>query len=437
MTAQRWGSGAALALGLCLGVSAGDAAAAGKVPAAGVVELDNLCRVRVLTSGPYDYTHAFPTSRGFVREGSAAFVESAGPGPDGVVRKNVRHLMTIDLETARLKYLAATVHPKADQTAGWMMFDSAPAANLVVYADAEGRRIHALNLASGGGGVVLDQADSTISGPLSVAADGTRVAWAAVLPADDSRWFEATVSVILAQDIDPVTCKPVGSPRIVEAYPRRKGPTWKSDNTRDGVHVSRPQINPHNRDHLCFAHELLGSAPDGSVARSQLWQTMVDEERKMPLIRQPAGVIFGSSVFTPGGRALLFTCPGGFGQVAFEGLGAERLFHDPALKLGHLAVSPDGRWVAADTLNDWTDKAGARLQSIVLIERATRRYAYLCWFPLSEPHPQFSPDGRSIVFAVRDAQGRQQIAVIGIADVQARWAEVHQGTGAEGPEDWK
>jgi hypothetical protein len=396
----------------------------------------NLVEMHVLTSGPYDYTHSYPTARTWSKDSNWIFVEGGGPGPDGVVRKNGRHLLMIDIATGKKRYLVSEEHPNPDNHAGSYMFDYAPAGNSIAYVDPTAHDIHLLNLDSMKSGLVLHEPDGTLGGPLSIAWDGTRIGYWAMFPSVANRFFDDYITVIFTIDVDPVACKATGEPRIAEAYPRRKLPGWDK-NHRLGIHVNHVQINPKNKDHLVFSHEMLGAKPDGSVAMSRLWETMVDEDRKRRLIPQPAGLDFTHEVFAPDGKSLIFPYMLGVGQVFFDTLERRSLFYQPDCCPGHLTVSPDGKWIAGDTWGRWKNDKGKEQQTVMMIEVATRRFAHLCWFNQSHPHPNFSPDGRKIAFSFRDDHGHQQVAWIDVSDVQKSWDKLAQGVGAVASSQWR
>jgi hypothetical protein len=80
----------------------------------------------------------------------------------------------------------------------------------------------------------------------------------------------------------------------------------------------------------------------------------------------------------------------------------------------HSASTLDGEWIVADT--NWPD---AGLQ---LVHVRTGRFGPLCYPGSSEghaqwshPHPQFSPDGRSVVFT-SDATGVPQVYLVRVSD---------------------
>lgn len=413
---------------LCLSPYGGSTAAG--------MDFTSLCEIHTITSGPYEFTHAYPTARTFSADSRWLFVESPGPDHKGVVRKHVRHLLAIQLETGQQEYLVTIEHPDPDKPPAWMMFDYAPQADCLVFGGPRSDEIHMLNRASGRRGLLLHEPEGEIGGPLSIAWDGTRVVYWVMYKAVENRFFDDYYTVIFYIDVDPVACQRIGEPRIIEAYPRRKGPTWSKSATRDAIHVNHPQINPKNKDHVCYSHEMLGSRPDGSVARSRLWHSFVDERRKEPLIFQPAGLDFTHEVIAPDGRSLIFPYMLGVGQVFFDTLERRSIYYNPDCCPGHLTISPDGNWIAGDTWGRWKDDAEKEWQSIMMFKVATRQWAHIAWFYHSHPHPIFSQDGTKIAFSHRDKDGHQQVAWIDVLDVQKRWDQVAQGVGRVASPDW-
>jgi hypothetical protein len=334
-------------------------------------------------------------------------VEGGGPGPDGKLTPGARHLMAIDVRTGEKKHLLTEICPQADNHAGSFMFDYAPRANCMAYVDPTAHEIRLLNLDTMKTGRILHEPEGTIGAPLSIASDGTRIAWWAMFPSKANRFFDDYITAIFTIDVDPAACRAAGEPRIAEAYPRRKLPGWDQNPVR-GIHVNHPQ----------------------------LWHTRIDEDCKQPLIRQPAGLDFTHEVIAPDGKSLIFPYMMGVGQVFFDTLERRSLFYQPDCCPGHLTVSPDGRWIAGDTWGRWK-KDGKEWQTVMMLEVSTRRFAHLCWFNHSHPHPNFSPDGRMIAFSFRDEDNHQQVAVIDVSRVQKNWDRLAQGVGAAASPKWK
>jgi hypothetical protein len=316
------------------------------------------------------------------------------------------------------------------------MFDYAPETDCLVYAGPKSQTIHMLNRRASRSGQLFHEPEGTIGGPLTVAYDGTRIVWWTMFDSKANRHFDDYITVIFALDVDPESCKPIGEPKIIEAWPRRKGLTWTKDNTRDAIHVNHPQINPKDKNHICYAHEMLGSRPDGTIARSRLWHATVDGKINEYLIHQPAGLDFTHEVIAPDGKSLIFPYMFGVGQVFFDTLERQSIYYNKDCCPGHLTISPDGRWIAGDTWGQWKDGKGNTWQSIMMFEVATRKFAHIAWFNHSHPHPIFSPDGRTIAFSYYDEIGYQQVAWIDVTDLQKNWDIVHHGIGGVASPAW-
>jgi Tol biopolymer transport system component len=235
-------------------------------------------------------------------------------------------------------------------------------------------------------------------------------------------------------DVDPVKCEMVKAPWVVHAYPRRKG-------NGHTIHVNHPQINPVNKDHICYAHEMHGATPDGSVDMCRLWHTMADGDNNRYLVRQPAGLHFTHEVIAPDGKSLIFPYMHGVGQVDFDTLEKRSIYYNPDCCPGHLTVSPDQKWIAGDTWGDWKDHQGNSFQSIMMFNVESREFAHLCWIPRSRghpghPHPNFSPDGTKIAFTqlVDDCP---QVAYIDVSDIMLNWSRLAQGTGQVASTHWQ
>ena len=383
----------------------------------------DLCSSNFVTSGPYVHCHAYPTCRTWSLDGRRIFFETDECG--GQIR-------SVDIYTGDVQVLASGC-------SGFHGFDYSPEADCIVYIDDEGHGIRLVNLNSMQSGLILEEPEGTICGPPSISYDGTRIAWWVMFPSIENRFFDNYITAIMVIDVDPVDCKPASEPWIVEAYPRRKGKTW-SNNRRDGVHVNHPQINPANKHHICYSHEMHGTTPDGSIAMHRLWQVMTDGSNNRTLVRQKAGLHFTHEVIAPDGKSLIFPYMHGVGQVDFDTFESRSLYYNPDCCPGHLTVSPDLKWIAGDTWGPQTDENGNPIQSIMMFEVESRKCAHLVWMPRSKghpghPHPNFSPDGNKIAYA-HIVDGYIQVAYIDVTEVKANWNSVAQGVGEKASPDW-
>ena len=398
-----------------------------------IPDMHNPCEIHTITSGPHNHNHAYPTCRTWSRDGKCVFIESSGPGPDGKVEEGRGHILSIDIESGGVKYLASMV-------GGCYGFDYSPGANCIAYLDGSGHELHVLNLDTMTSGTVFHEPAGVMCGPLSISRDGTRIVYWSMFPSAENRYFDDYITVIFALDVDPVDCGLVTGPWIVEAYPRRKGKTWDR-NHRDGIHVNHPQINPADKDHICYSHEMLGATPDGSVAMCRLWEVRADGDDNRYLVRQVAGLHFTHEVIAPDGKSLVFPYMHGVGQVDFGTLERRSLYYNSDCCPGHLTVSPDQKWIAGDTWGDWKDDQGRAVQSVMMFDVETRKCAHLCWITRSRghpghPHPNFSPGGTKIAFT-HLVDGFCQVAYIDVSCIMANWDTVAQGRGEEASPEWR
>ncbi len=82
----------------------------------------------------------------------------------------------------------------------------------------------------------------------------------------------------------------------------------------------------------------------------------------------------------------------------------------------HAALSPDGKWAVADTIES------QEISKIVLINLEDRTSRLLCEIPIwyqhpGHPHPSFSPDSLKISFIFADEQGSLQVGIIDLATI--------------------
>lgn len=388
----------------------------------------DICQIVPVTSGPSAHNHAYPTCRTWSRDGRQVFVESSGPSAD-----DVSHVQAADIETGEIRDIV-------DLGQGCHGFDYAPDASVIVYIDAGGHELRVVSLDTMKSGLVFEEPEGTICGPPTISRDGTRVAYWCMFPSVANRFFDDYITAIMALDIDPVSCEQVAPSWVVEAYPRRKTGQW-AQNPKHGIHVNHPQINPIDKDHICYSHEMRGATPDGSPAMCRLWQVMADGDQNRYLVRQPAGLHFTHEVIAPDGKSLIFPYMHGVGQVDFGTFERRSLYYNPDCCPGHLTVSPDGQWIAGDTWGEWFDDEGNRLQSIMMFSVKSREFAHLCWMPMSHghpthPHPNFSPDGAKIAFSML-VDGVCQVAYVDVTEAMANWDDLAHGVGQEVSPKWR
>lgn len=381
----------------------------------------------VITDTPGVNTIGYPTCRTWSRDSKSLFVESSRPRPNGESHPGERQLLRIDIADGKVTHLATleaedvAKYGKAHRVISSQYHaDYAPMADILVYYDMTGHNMYLLDPNTGRRERILHEPDGTIGDPPSISPDGTRVVYYVIYPAVENRYFTDLVSVIFALDVDPVSLKPAGEPRVVEAFPGRKGSTY-AENQRDQVHVNHCQINPANKDHISYAHEFHGYNVDGSLDKCRLWQVMVDGSGKRPFVRQQPGEGHTHEVFGPKGDTLYFVSNGEVYSADFTS-GKKKLVFD-ARKYGacHISVSPDERLIAADLwLNEGNDEHGNPISGILLADTATGDQRILCRFPRlpkhpGHPHPNFSPDGTKIAFTIADGPNTQ-VAYVDLAE---------------------
>jgi Tol biopolymer transport system component len=379
--------------------------------------------MRIITDTPGINTIGYPTCRTWSRDGRSLFVESGRLCPDGASHPGERQLLNIDVADGKVTHLATL---EAEDTAKYGQAhlsasshyhaDYAPirSGNVLVYFDMTGHNMYLLDPETGRSMRILHEPEGTIADPPSISTDGTRVVYYAFYPGIENRMFTGRVSVIFALDVDPVKLEAVGEPRVVVAFPARKGPTY-AENPRDKVHVNHCQINPANKDHIAYAHEFHNIGVDGSLLKTRLWQVMADGSDNRPLVRQTPGEAHTHEVFGPRGECLYFVDYLRQSVCAVElATGETRLiFEAPGHYPNHITVSPDERWIAADTWADeGTDSHGNPMSGILLVDTQTGRQEVICRFPRGQkhpahPHPSFNPDGSKIAFTLADGPHSQ------------------------------
>lgn len=392
--------------------------------------MQDICNIHLITGGAFRHNHAYPTCRTWSADGTCIFVESDDPGQG---RSEGGSIKSIEIETGNTTILART----SNNCYG---FDYSPGANTIVHIDSDGHSLCLMNLDTGRSAVIYEELEGTICAPPAISQNGTRVAYWCMFPSIANRFFDDHITTIMALDVDPAGCELVNPAWVVEAYLRRKTPQWKTD-PKHGIHVNHPQINPVNKDHICYSHEMHGATQDGTPAMCRLWQVMADGDQNCYLVRQPAGLHFTHEVIAPDGRSLIFPYMHGVGQVDFGTFEKRSLYYNPDCCPGHLTVSPDLRWIAGDTWGEHYGTDGSRIQSIMMFDIQTRRCAHLCWIPMSKghpghPHPSFSPDGSKIAFT-RLVDDVPQVAYIDVKEVMQNWGSVAQGVGEVASPHWR
>ena len=381
--------------------------------------------MRVLTDTPGVNTIGYPTCRTWSRDGRSLFFESSRPRPDGESMPGERQLLKVDIADCAITHLATLEVEDVSEYGAWHMkassqyhADYAPHANVLVYFDMTGHNMYLLDPDSGRFARILHEPEGTIADPPSISPCGTRVVYYAVYPTIENRFFTGVNSAIFALDVDPKTLQVERGPRMVLAYPGRKGPTY-ADSPRDQVRVNHCQINPADKHHICYAHEFHNVNVDGSLMKTRLWQVMADGTDDRPVIRQKPGEGHTHEVIAPSGKSLYYVDFWARSVFAVDFESGERrlIFESPEHLPNHIAVSPDERLIAADTwADDGTDEHGNPMSSILLVDTVTGEQRILCRFARhpkhpGHPHPSFSPDGTKIAFTLADGEDTQVACV--------------------------
>lgn len=384
--------------------------------------------MHVVTDTPGTNTIGYPTCRTWSADGKSLFIESSQPRPDGTAVRGERQLLKVDIADGKVTHLATldaedvAQYGKAHRIISSQYHaDYAPLANLIVYYDMTAHNLYLLDLDTGKRERILHEPEGTIGDPPSISMDGTRIAYYVIYPAVENRFFTDLNSVIFVLDVDPATLKPVSEPRVVVAFPGRKGSTY-ADNPNDRVHVDHCQINPCNKDHISYAHEFHGRNVDGSLLKTRLWQIMADGTANKPFCRQNPGEGHTHEMFGPKGKTVYFASIGYVFSVDFDS--GEKTMVCDARKYGacHIAVSPDERWIAADMwLGEGNDEHGNPISGILLVDTKTGKQAVVCKFPRLQshpghPHPNFSPDGTKIAFTLADGPNTQ-VAWVDVSEI--------------------
>ncbi len=387
--------------------------------------------IRVLTGGPGPKTHLYPTCRSWNADGTAVWFEQVsrvGTTEDG---RRTMSLWQADVRTGRSREVVSYSMPRDFETAerevlprDWFHADSSPAGPLV-YFDDGGHRLFLMDSSTGKRELLWREEEGVIREPPSISRDGRRVSYYASFPLQDNRWFEEAVYAIFTVDVEPASLRPLGEPRLVHAFPRRRMGRWQPG--RQGfVFVNHVQLNPADADLIGFAHERRGMPQYPGVVANRIWTVRVDGSALRPSARQDAeSEIHTHEVFGPLGRHFYFVSwkrdLSSVCRVDLQTGEQGEIFSSERFP-NHISVSPDERWVVAD---DWLpcgrDEHGNPLCTLTLARVKTGEQRLIACFPRGEkhpfhPHPAFSPDGTKVVFTLMDGADSSQVAVVDVSD---------------------
>lgn len=285
----------------------------------------------------------------------------------------------------------------------------------------------------------------------------TNVRWAAPTVGNDNRiYYNKIDNQVLAYDIDSgvntvVVNSPTGTsirePLSINDACDRLGLFWTTTgmvkdlqigwaDVSDGLlHTSVPagffadphpianhaQINPVYRDQIFFAHEGLTEMPDRiwSVDTATNTATNLYHQAKKP--DGSAGEYVGHETWSHDGERLYFVKywmsplpPIGVWFVSRDGSQSGMINGDHPY--WHVGVSPDGRYLAADT------QVIGGVSKVVVIELATGRSKVIATGLAAtnhpaHPHPTFSRSSEIVTFSFLDATGTCTVGTVDISGI--------------------
>ena len=350
----------------------------------------------------------YPTCQTWSRDSKSLFIESTRPNPDGTYKHPERQLLQVDIADGNVKHISTlqvedtSIYGKAHRSLSSAFHaDYSPGADILVYYDMSGHNMYLTDL-QGRHEKVVHEPQGTFGCPPSISRDGKRIVYYVLYPVIENRYFTDVMSVIFALDVDPKTLKAIGKPRVVVAYPGRKGPDFEN-NPRDKVHADHCQINPVDNDHIVYAHDFSGCERDGSLLKSRVWQVRADGSGDKPVVIQHKGEGQTHEVFSPKGDKVYFVDRGYVYSADFTSQEKKLVFDGRKYGGCHVAVSPDERYIALDMWLGGESEHGNPMSGILLVDLKTGKERVLCKFPRlavhpGHPHPNFSPDGKKIAF---------------------------------------
>lgn len=388
--------------------------------------------IHLLTTGPGMHTFPYPTCQSWRADGKFVFYEGDGPRPDGTRVRGERQLMMLEAATGRQTHLASLPVENTDaygpfhlRVSSQYHSDYAPGADLLVYYDMTGHHLYTLH--PGRKPVeVLHETSGILGDPPAISRDGSRICYYVIAPGPtSSHYFTGRTSMIFVLDIDPGTGKALGAPRMVLAYPWRKAPfTDAPADWRASIACNHVQVCPGNRDRIGYAHEG-GYVRNGEPENTRVWTVRADGSDNRSLgAAQEKGTYYTHEVFGPLGQYEYAVWGGSVARLTVANGAFKCIYRTSgALRAGHIGVSPDEKWIAADIGRGLgEDCDGNPVGGLFLIETATGTATFLAAFPVGwghprHVHPNFSPDGRKIGFTLAAGRSGAQIAYVDVSDL--------------------
>ncbi len=388
--------------------------------------------IHLITNDAYMNSFPYPTCQSWRSNGREVFFESNRPRPDGTLVKGERQLMMADVETGKLTHLATLGVEDTSiygefHTGGSSQYhsDYAPGADLLVYYDMTGHHLYTLR--PGGAPVeVLHETQGYIGDPPAISRDGTEILYYIIFPGPkQNRYFAGMTSAIFTLRIDPATGKAVGEPHMVYAYPWRKTPFTDAPRTANNwIGVNHVQFCPTDTNRIMYAHEG-GYSRNGEPENNRVWHLRVDGSDNRSLApAEEKGTYYTHEVYGPLGQYVYAVWGGSVARFEVDSGRFEAVYKmERPLVAGHIGVSPDEKWVAADMHAGFgLDNDGNPIGGLFLIETATGKATFLAAFPAGPGHPRhihpnFSPDGTRVGFTMSDGRGGSQLAYVDVADL--------------------
>jgi len=370
-------------------------------------------------------TMFYPTNCTWSHDGESIFFESWPSG--GWRSEEDILLMEANAETGELKELTNIGVEETEQygdahlrVSSAYHSDYSPVTDRIVFYDRTGHNLYNYDRKTGKVIELWHEKEGTIGDPPDYSTDGSRIVFYVLFPGPkENRVFCGKTSCIFILDIDVETGEAIGEPKVVTCYAGRKG---SPQSPRETI-INHCQFNPQNKDEISYAHEFLGAPYDGTVTKERIWFVRADGRDERPAARENPGRGVTHELFGPKGEHIYFADTGSIARVNVSTREVEVILPcERGLPVRHIGVSPDEKWVVADTLiSNEKSEDGLILGSLLLINVETGEHQLLCVFPIvrrhpAHPHPNFSPDGTKIAFAIATESGCN-LAYIDVSDI--------------------